>query len=546
MPEPAATTAKTSPVAGGETAAPDGPGMDRSDTTAQFKQQLPRNLILQVLSFVTHIAVGIVLTPYLVRHLGRAAYGLIPIAGVMTQYVSIITHSVSSATGRFLTIALQRNDIQDANRVLNTAFFSYMALGLIQVPVFGLVIYYANSLFTIPPELYHDAIILLVCSAITFLIGLIAGVFGVPIYANNRLDISRTIDVAAQIGRIAGIVVLFVLFGPALRYVGYVSLVIGVSTTTVTVLIGKRLAPTLKLNIHSYDWSQLRQIMGMGGWLLVNYIGFLFFLKMDVWVCNRFISAEAAGEYAAVLQWSGLIRQAGMLLSGVIGPMIIIYYARGEVHRLIRLAQVSVRVLCLLLAIPISILCVFSSSILTLWLGESFAPLAPLMVIMLCHLTINVGILPVFSIQTTLNKVKVPALVSCAMGVLNLAMAISLVKLLGLGLYGVAVASAIVLTAKNALFTPIYAAIVLKQPWHTFMKSSLSGIAFLVGLAGSGYLVNRYFHPQSWGHLILLAALLGMVGLVAVWFVLPNEDRRLVIDLVPGRFRPLAIRLLPV
>jgi membrane protein EpsK len=516
------------------------------DTTTQFKKQLPRNLVLQVLSFVTHIAVGIVLTPYLVRHLGRAAYGLIPIAGVMTEYVSIITHSVSSATGRFLTIALQRNDVQDANRVLNTAFFSYVALSIIQVPVFGLIIYYANSIFTIPAELYWDAIALLVCSAISFLIGLIAGVFGVPIYANNRLDISRTIDVAAQIARIVGIVVLFVLFGPALRYIGYVSLVVGISTTCVSVLIGKRLAPTLKLNVHAYDWSQLRQIMGMGGWLLVNYIGFLFFLKMDVWICNRFISAEAAGEYAAVLQWSGLIRQAGMLLSGVIGPMIIIYYARGEVDRLIRLAQVSVRVLCLLLAIPISILCVFSSSILTLWLGESFASLGPLMVIMLCHLTINVGISPVFSLNGALNKVKVPALVTCAMGMLDLALAISLVKLFGWGIYGVAVASAIVLTAKNALFAPIYAAMVLKQPWHTFMKSSLSGLAFLAGMAGFGYLLNQYSRPQSWGHLITLAALLGVVGLVALWCVLSNKDRRLMIDLVPGRFRALATRILPV
>jgi membrane protein EpsK len=516
------------------------------DTTTQFKRQLPRNVLLQVLSFATSITVGILLTPYLVRHLGRAAYGLIPIAGVMTQYVSIITHSVSSATGRFLTIALQRNDIQDANRILNTAFFSYVALSTIQIPVFGLIIYYANSIFTIPPELYADAIILLVCSATSFLIGLIAGVFGVPIYANNRLDISRSIDVVAQITRIAGIVVLFVLFGPALRYVGYVSLVIGISTTTVTILIGKRLAPVLKLNIRVYDWSQLRQIMGMGGWLLVNYIGFLFFLKMDVWICNRFISAEAAGEYAAVYQWSGLIRQAGTLLSGVIGPMIIIYYARAEVNRLVRLAQVSVRVFCLLLAIPTSILCVCSSSILRLWLGESFAHLGPLMVIMLWHLTINIGILPLFNIQTTLNRVRVPALVSCGLGVVNLALAISLVRMFGWGLYGVATASAVALTVKNALFTPVYAAIILEQPWHTFIRSSMSGVALMAGLTGFGCLLGGYMRPQSWSMVMALAAVLGGLGLIAVSLILSNTDRRLIIDLIPGRLRPFAKRLLPV
>jgi len=516
------------------------------DTTTQFKAQLPRNLFLQVLAFITHIAVGIALTPYLVRHLGRAAYGLIPIAGVMTQYVSIITQSISSAVGRFLTIALQRDDVQDANRVLNTAFFSYLALTLVQVPIFGLIIYYANSIFNIPEALYWDVILLLVCSAISFLIGLICGVFGVPIYANNRLDISRTLDIASQIARIAGIVVLFVVYGPALRYVGYVGLAISVSTTIATVLIGRHLAPALKLDVRAYDWRKLRQLMGMGGWLLVNYIGFLFFLKMDIWVCNRFVGAEAAGEYAAVLQWSQLIRYAGSILSAVIGPMIIIYYARSEVERLIRLAQVSVRVLCLLLAIPICILCVFSSSILTLWLGESFAVLAPLMVIMLGHLTINVGFGPLLSIQTTLNKVKLPALVTCAMGVVNLALAVFLVKVFGWGIYGAAISIAIVLTAKNALFSPIYTAIILNRPWHTFLRSSVSGFALLAGLTTFGYILNYNFRPESWVQLVTLALVVGVIGLVAVWFILSRNDRKLMIDLVPGRFRTLAMKLLTV
>ena len=515
-----------------------------NDTTRQFKQQLPRNMFLQVLSFITHIAVGIVLTPYLVRHLGRAAYGLIPIAGVMTQYVSIVTQTVSSAVGRFLTIALQRNDEQDANRILNTAFFSYLALALIQIPIFGLIIYYANSIFNIPEALYWDAILLLVCSAISFLIGLICGVFGIPIYANNRLDISRMLDVAGQIARIAGIVVLFVVYGPALRYVGYVSLAIGVSRTITTVLIGKRLAPMLKLNVHAYDWRKLRQLIGMGGWLLVNYVGALFFRKTDIWVCNRFVSAEAAGDYAAVYQWAGLIWQAAMLLSGVIGPMIIIYYARSEVERLIRLAQVSVRVLCLFVAVPISILCVFSSSILNLWLGETFRPLAPLMVIMVCPLCITVGILPLFSINTALNKVKLPALVTCAMGVLNLGLAISLAKFFGWGIYGVAIAGAVVLTAKNVIFTPVYAAHILKRPWHTFIRSSVSGMVFLAGLTGFGYVLNHYFRPESWVQLVALSFVVGVGGLVGIWFVLSNSDRQLVIELVPGRFRTLAAQLM--
>lgn len=516
-----------------------------TDTTAQFKKQLPRNMVCQVLSFVLRIGIGLWLVPYLVHHLGRAAYGLIPIAGIMTQYVSLISQSISGAVSRFLIIALQRNDEHDANRIFNTAFFSYLALALLQIPVFGLVIFYANTIFTIPTELYEDVIILLICSAAAFVVGLVSSVFGVPIYANNRLDIARGLDIGHQVSRLTGIVVLFLAFGPALRYVGYVDLTISIVRCATTVVVGKWLAPTLRLDLHAYDWRKVRQLTAMGGWLLINYIGFLLFLRVDIWVCNRFVGADAAGDYAVVLQWSALIRQSGQLLSSVIGPMIVIYYARSEIERLIRLTGFSVRIFSLVMAIPISILCVFSSSLLTLWLGESFSHLAPLMVVMLCHLIINVSVGPLFMVQTAMNKVKWPALVTVAMGAVNIILAISFAKYFGWGIYGVAMASAIVLTCKNGLFTPIYGALILHRPWYAFLKCYVSGVAFFAGLVTLGLILNHYSHPESWRHLAAVSLVMGVVGLAGVWFILPRADRHLLLDLAPSRFRTIAARFIP-
>jgi O-antigen/teichoic acid export membrane protein len=517
-----------------------------TDTTAQFKKQLPRNMFLQVLSFTLQIGIGIWLVPYLVQHLGRAAYGLIPIAGVMTQYVSLVSYSISGAVTRFLTIALQQNDDEEANRIFNTAFFSYLALGLLQIPLFGLIIYCANTIFSIPEELYRDAIVLLMCSAASFLISLACSVFNVPMYANNRLDISRAIDIVRLIGRLAGIIILFGLFGPALRYVGYVDLSLTILLCATYVVIARRLAPVLKLNVRSYDWSKVRQLTGMGGWLVVNQLGALLFLRIDVWVCNRFVSPEAAGDYAAILQWSNLIRQAGTLLAAVTAPMILIYYARGEVERLIRLSTLSVRVLSLLLAIPISLLCIFSQPLLSLWLGESFAGLWPLMVIMVSHLAINVGVMPLFSIQIAVNKVRWPGIVTLIMGTGNLTLAIFLAKYAGWGIYGVATAGAIVLTAKNALFTPIYGALILRQRWYALLRSYVIGLAFLGGLLIIGGILGSRIRPASWLPLAVMSLAIGLVGLVVLWFVLSKRDRQLMIDMLPSQFRHWMARVMPI
>jgi len=506
-----------------------------SETTKEFKRQLPRNSVFQVLAFGVQVVTGICLVPYLIRHLGTAAYGLIPVAGMLTQYVSLISQSISGAVNRFLTIALQKNDIKEANRVFSTAFFSYLGIGLVQIPFFLLVIYFADSIVTIPDELYIDALILLACSAAAFILNLVASVFGVPMYAYNRLDLSRSIDISRCLFRIVGIIALFICLGPALRYVGYVDLTASFLLCIAQVAIAKHLAPMLKLRLFYFDRAKIRQLLGMGGWLLINTVGTLLFLRMDVWVCNRFVSADAAGEYAAVLQWATLIRSGGAITAAVVAPMMMIYYAKSEIESLIRISKVSVRVLSLALAVPISLMCVFSPSLLHIWLGSSFMKLAPLMVIMLCHLVLNVGVMPLFSIQVAMNKVRLPALVTLLMGALNLVFAIVFIKYFDLGIYGVAIAGAIVLTAKNALFTPVYAAVMLRRPWYYFLTPYLSAIGLMIGLMTAGYVLRLYVAPVLLLHFALLFVFIGAIGVAAIWFILPRSDCRSILALLPGK-----------
>jgi O-antigen/teichoic acid export membrane protein len=521
----------------------DGVDSIMTGTTAQFKKQLPRNLSLQVVSFVVQVGIGIWLVPYLVGHLGRAAYGLIPIAGAMTQYVALISQNISISVNRFLTIALQRNDRQEANRIFNTAFFSYLGIALIQIPMFWVLIHYANSIFTIPEELYRDAILLLSCSAIGFLINLLCSVFGVPIYANNRLDISRGIDIARQVLRVVGVVTLFLAFGPALRYVGYVDLAISITTCLITFSVGRRLAPMLTLDPRSYDWRKVRQLTGMGGWLFINQVGTLLFLRVDVWICNRFVGAEQAGDYAAVLQWSNLIRTAGSVMAGVIAPMTIIYYARSEIDQLIRLNKVSVRVLSLALVIPISLMCVFSAPLLRIWLGDSFGGLWPLMVIMLCHLVVNVGVTPLFTVWVAVNRVRWPALITLIAGTANLVLAILLAKYVGWGIYGVAVASAVVLTLVNAVWTPVYGAIVLQEPWRTFFSPIASSVLTFCGISLLGIVVRLCIPEPSRLQIVLLCGMIGTAGLTLAWWTTSPKDRHLLWDMLPVDLRKSATKL---
>jgi len=84
------------------------------------------------------------------------------------------------------------------------------------------------------------------------------------------------------------------------------------------------------------------------------------------------------------------------------------------------------------------------------------------------------------------------------------------------------------LTAKNALFTPVYAAYIQKLPWRTFMKAMLPAMAASLTIAFLMYSIAQIVPIHSW---IALGGFSGLVGLAyggIVYFgVLRPEDRAL-------------------
>ena len=111
-------------------------------------------------------------------------------------------------------------------------------------------------------------------------------------------------------------------------------------------------------------------------------------------------------------------------------------------------------------------MCGFSEPLLRLYPGPEFSGFGPLLFLMAAHLCINVAVLPLLGLQLAANRVKTLALVTIVMGLANLGLALLLAGPAGWGLYGIAAAGAIMLTAKNVCFTPP----TQRNPWQTMVQ----------------------------------------------------------------------------
>ncbi|MDQ1253483.1 MAG: hypothetical protein QG646_2650, partial [Euryarchaeota archaeon] len=179
-----------------------------------------------------------------------------------------------------------------------------------------------------------------------------------------------------------------------------------------------------------------------------------------------------------------------------------------------------------------------SPQLLSLWVGPEFAKLAPLMVLMLFHLVINLPVMPLFSINVAHNKVRFPGIVTFVMGIGNFLLAVMIPYITGWNYYGVALAGAIMLTLKNAFFTPWYATKVLGISRTTFVNSMIPGLFAMIMTGVISRLVANYLQISGLVSVAVCGLVLTTVYICVLWEFCLKQSERMIVE----SFMPLKIR----
>jgi len=491
-----------------------------------MKGRFTSNVLANVAQFGLNIVLGLWFTPYLVRRLGPAAYGFVPLAVQMTDYLRIATLGLNAAVARFLTIALETGRKDEANRVFNTSLFGTLGLLAILVPAAVAFAVHADRLLHIPAELSGDVRRLFLCTITMFALVTAASPFEVVSYCRNRFDLRNLVLGAATLIRVMVVLALFELVLARVLYVGYGLVAAGVVSIVGAVAIWRRLTPELRAAPAGFDRGMLRQLTAMGGWSVINQVGTIMFLSIDLLVVNLLLGADSVGRYAAALQWSTMLRVLAGTVSVVFGPPLLALYASGNIAEVVRYARRAVKLMGLAVALPVALVCGLSRPLLKVWLGPEFVSLATLMSLMTAHLCINLAYLPLHGIATAANKVRWPGIASLLMGAANLGLALALAGPAGWGTLGVAAASAIVLTAKNVVFTPLYSARILDQPYYTFLRELLPIPIVTFALGAGCWALSSAVDLASWIRLAAVAAGVFAVYSAIVWFALLRPEER--------------------
>jgi len=511
----------------------------RESISKEGKKRLRTNVVATLAYYVFSTLVGVWYTPYLIDHLGIAVYGLVPLAFQTVSYFQYLANALTQASSRFVTLHLERGEVGEANRAFNTTLFTTVGMGSLLYPLGIVFIIFAPRLIHIPAGYEGDARLVfgsVLLSSYSMVVGM---AFGVALFVRSRFDVVSIIDTVVRVLPIACVVVLFSIMKPSLWHVAVGILAVATFRWCVRLWMLRTYTPELRVKRAEFDRGKLREIMGMGGWMLVRNLGEAFYQGGDLLIMNTVVGAMAAGLYAPLAQWVALLRTMALQMSYLLSPTIIATYAKGDEKALAQICRQSVKTMGLAIALPVGLVCGLGRPLLLTWLKKpEFGDLGPQLALLLAPLCVSLAISPIMSVAVAHNKMRWPALVFLGGGLLNIGLAVVMAhpRGMGMGMYGVIISQVIMLTLRDGVFYPLYTAALLNQRLLTFYPSMMPGLVAAALTYGVTLRVSQVFDLASWLNLALGCLAIGIPYAFLAFFVgLRKSERATILELARGR-----------
>src|SRR5262249_55596036 len=114
-----------------------------------------RNVSTRYLAILVEAALGLVVLPFNVSHLGQSAYGLWMLTASITAYFSVLDLGYSGALVKFVAQYRAKRDYTALNEILSTTFVVFATFGAVTYLVAVILAIFLGRIFHLSPEQLH-------------------------------------------------------------------------------------------------------------------------------------------------------------------------------------------------------------------------------------------------------------------------------------------------------------------------------------------------------------------------------------------------------
>ena len=393
-----------------------------------------RNVTTRYIAIATETALGLVMLPFNLSHLGAQEYGLWVLLGSITQYFSTLELGYGSGLVKFVASYRAQRDPRALNEIASTLFFVFTTLALIAYAVVIGVAFNLGHFFKITPDQAETGKWVLLIIGIYVALNLPFSVYGGIISGFQRYDINNGQAVLTSVA--------VALTNVAVLSTGHGLVTLVAWTTSIRVLsyfIYRRNAfkvfPPLRIHPSLFRRSRLREVTGFSVYAsIIDWANKLNY-QMDQVVIGAFIGSGAVAVWAPAERIISGVQRMTNQLNGVLFPTIVDSDAAQRQARLQEILLQGTR-LSLVMVVPIATaLIMLADPLVHAWLGKNADKMAgsiPVLQILAVAVAIRVGNATGNTLLKGAGKHRLVAWVNLGTGVVNAVLSIALINAFGL------------------------------------------------------------------------------------------------------------------
>ncbi len=480
------------------------------------KRQIVRNVSSSWFALGINVAVGIVLSPFILHRLGDTAFGIWVLIFSVTGYYGLFDLGVRSSIVRYVSKFTATGEREELAKLLNTSLFAYSCIAVVCLLVTVVLSYQVDRMFHIPAELASTARWLLLLVGCSLALGFPLGISGGFLEGLQDFYIINWTNVVSTVLR-AVLIVVALQHGHGLLTIAVITVVLPLLSSILRGYLALRLCP-VPFGMKYVHRDTFRRIANYSGVTFMIMVAGRLKFKTDEIVIGTFMSAASITYFnigARIVDYAGQVVTA---LAQIFVPMSSQSDAKGDMRTLRQIFLVGNRV-CGFTIFPVCvILLLLGKSVIEVWVGKRYiATSYPVLVIMILCSTLWWAQGASGRILFGMSKHGTWAVVTMIEGISNLILSIILVR--PYGIIGDALGTAIPLTCSMLFFMPHHLCKKLDIRLRTFVRESyLLPFLLCLPLTAVLLLMRRWFIPHNYRGLGLqLLIALAVYGCGLLW-----------------------------
>ncbi len=403
------------------------------DPAAGAENSLPHRFGANVFSNYMALAVtavsAIVVTPLLLHHLGRSAFGVWVLASTVVAYLELFELGFGGATTKLVAEDAHVRPDQ-AVRMINTTFFVLVPMGVIALGMGIVIAFFFPNIVHVSAVLHDQVIICVAVLAVGLAVSIPGDTFGGSLMGHQRFDLLSMSNASMGIAISVASVVIVVL-GGGIVPLAVATTIISVSFQGVRWALLRHIIPEARIRPRLVDRLRLRAAANISGWFLLSAVLQATLQACDVVIVGIVLGVRPAAVYAVGAKLAKAANQSLDSLAVVFFPYASATVRNSDAGGLKNIVIDAVRVTLLVGILIALLLIVLAGPGIRAWVGPGYDTSAHVLVI----LAVAVGLAsPVRSLGQVLlgsGNLKVVCAVSGLEVLVNFTLSVTLAHVIG-------------------------------------------------------------------------------------------------------------------